>query len=94
MAQCRRPITRRFDLGRKVEIVLANLEDVVDLDLHLAVDTSPAVESVESGMLMPFFADCVGAIDGTHIPVTVDAGESFKPWRNRKGFLSQKASAA
>lgn len=87
-------MTRRFDLGREAEIVLANLKDVVDLGLHLAVDTNPAVEFVESGKFMPFFADCVGAIDGKHIPVAVDVGESFNPWRNRKGFLLKKASAA
>lgn len=38
----------------------------------------------------PYFKDCIGAVDGTHIPL----GESIpfeeqKPFRNRKGFLSQ-----
>ena len=42
---------------------------------------------------MPFFKDCIGALDGTHIPCKVRASEA-KPYRNRKGFLSQNVLAA
>lgn len=41
----------------------------------------------------PFFKDCIGAIDGTHIPVTVPFGQ-VRPWMNRKGYLSQNVLAA
>ena len=36
----------------------------------------------------PYFKDCVGALDGTHIPAFVSVGEA-PAYRNRKGFLSQ-----
>jgi len=32
--------------------------------------------------------NCIGAIDGTHIPITI-AQEKAPPYRNRKGTLSQ-----
>ncbi|KAF0926038.1 hypothetical protein E2562_020720 [Oryza meyeriana var. granulata] len=32
--------------------------------------------------------NCIGAIDGTHIPITLN-GEKEAPYRNRKGTLSQ-----
>ena len=32
--------------------------------------------------------DCVGAIDGTHIPITIDVDNQAK-YRDRKGNLSQ-----
>ena len=35
-----------------------------------------------------YFADCVGALDGTHIDVYI-SGEPSVPFRNRKGTLSQ-----
>jgi hypothetical protein len=36
----------------------------------------------------PFFDNCIGAVDGSHIPATVPEGEA-KAFRNRKGYLSQ-----
>lgn len=36
----------------------------------------------------PFFKDCMGALDGTHIPAVVPAAATAR-FRNRKGFLSQ-----
>ena len=42
---------------------------------------------------MPYFKDCIGAIDGTHIPVTPPASE-FIPFSNRKGYTSQNVLAA
>ena len=42
--------------------------------------------------LIPWFnflmQNCIGAIDGTHIPITI-AQEKAPPYRNRKGTLSQ-----
>jgi hypothetical protein len=35
----------------------------------------------------PFFKNCLGAIDGTHIPVSISP-EKHSPFRNRKGTLS------
>ena len=42
---------------------------------------------------MPFFKDCIGALDGTHIPCR-PASNDAKPYRNRKGFMSQNVLAA
>ncbi|RDX78121.1 hypothetical protein CR513_41651, partial [Mucuna pruriens] len=41
----------------------------------------------------PFFKDCVGAIDGIHVPVTVGVDEQG-PFRNKNGLLSQNILAA
>ena len=43
--------------------------------------------------LYPFFKDCRGAIDGTHIEAFVPE-EAMARYRNRKGFLSQNVLAA
>ena len=41
----------------------------------------------------PYFDNCVGALDGTHIAMHVSATER-KPYRNRKRYLSQNVLAA
>jgi hypothetical protein len=41
----------------------------------------------------PWFKDCIGAIDGTHIPISPPENE-MAAFRNRKGFLSQNVLAA
>ena len=41
----------------------------------------------------PYVMDCLGAIDGTHIRVTIPE-EDQSTFRNRKGFLSQNVMAA
>jgi len=40
----------------------------------------------------PFFKDCIGAVDGTHIAAKVPVEETVS-FRNRKGFLSQNVMA-
>ncbi|KAL6841999.1 hypothetical protein ACP4OV_028199 [Aristida adscensionis] len=42
---------------------------------------------LDSDRFYPFFKDCLGAIDGTHIPISIDP-EKASPFRNRKGTLS------
>ncbi|KAH6800671.1 hypothetical protein C2S52_001135 [Perilla frutescens var. hirtella] len=42
---------------------------------------------------MPFFKDCIGAIDGTHIPATITCRE-VSSFRNRHGMQSQNVLAA
>ncbi|KAF2317524.1 hypothetical protein GH714_023929 [Hevea brasiliensis] len=41
----------------------------------------------------PYFKDCVGAVDGIHIPVMVGVDEQG-PFRNKSGLLSQNVLAA
>jgi hypothetical protein len=43
--------------------------------------------------LYPYFRDCIGAIDGTHLPAFVSEDERA-PFRNRKGAISQNVLAA
>ncbi|XP_066343234.1 uncharacterized protein [Miscanthus floridulus] len=42
---------------------------------------------------MPFFQNCIGAIDGTHVPITIRQDKA-SPYRNRKGTLSQNVMFA
>ncbi|KAM0866809.1 hypothetical protein ACQ4PT_042406 [Festuca glaucescens] len=41
----------------------------------------------------PYFKNCIGAIDGTHIPISVSPDEAA-PFRNRKGTLGQNVMMA
>ncbi|WVZ49467.1 hypothetical protein U9M48_000826 [Paspalum notatum var. saurae] len=42
---------------------------------------------------MPYFKDCIGAIDGTHITITMSPNLQ-DPYGNRKGGLSQNVMVA
>jgi hypothetical protein len=45
----------------------------------------------------PYFMDCLGAIDGTYIPIAIKrlmSADQRVPWRCRKGFLAQNVMAA
>lgn len=48
---------------------------------------------LQNQIYSPYFDNCVGALDGTHIAMYVPATER-KPYRNQKGYLSQKMLAA
>ena len=43
--------------------------------------------------LFPFFKDCIGALDGTHIEVSVSEKDTAR-YRNRKSAVSQNVLAA
>lgn len=43
--------------------------------------------------IFPLSQDCIGAIDGTHIPATV-VGREVSRYRNRHGRISQNVLAA
>ncbi|XP_033131942.1 putative nuclease HARBI1 [Brassica rapa] len=47
----------------------------------------------DSTRFYPYFKDCVGAIDGTHILAMI-SGKDSSSYRNRKGQLSQNVLAA
>lgn len=55
------------------------------LDTHWKISTNP--------QFWPFFENCLGAIDGTHVPMTITSNEAA-PYRNRKGTLSQNVMVA
>jgi hypothetical protein len=41
----------------------------------------------------PYFKNCLGAIDGSHVPITISFDKAA-PFRNRKGTLSQNVMVA
>nr|KYP43360.1 hypothetical protein KK1_035207 [Cajanus cajan] len=47
----------------------------------------------ESTRFLPFFKDCIGAIDGTHIPAIV-RWRDVSSYRNRHEKISQNVLAA
>jgi DDE superfamily endonuclease len=57
-------------------------------------ESTPVPDCIEENSIyFPFFKDCIGAIDGSHIPVSPPERERAA-FRNRKGFLSQNVLAA
>ncbi|XP_058078634.1 uncharacterized protein LOC131226960, partial [Magnolia sinica] len=48
---------------------------------------------MNSTRFFPYFKDCVGAIDCSHIPAMISIKEQAK-WRIRKGFISQNVLAS
>ncbi|XP_017983964.1 PREDICTED: uncharacterized protein LOC18612005 [Theobroma cacao] len=54
---------------------------------------STASEILNSNRFYPYFKDCVGVIDGMHIPAHVPAKDQSR-FRNTKGVLSQNVLAA
>jgi len=59
-----------------------------------ATADTPIAESIlQNRNFFPYFKDCIGAVDGTHIPVSPRASEKAA-YRNRKGFMSQNVLAA
>lgn len=56
-------------------------------------DPTPPEILAMKGKLYPYFKDCIGAIDGTHIPAFVPAEDRAR-YRNRKKFISQNVLAA
>ena len=42
----------------------------------------------------PYFDNCVGALDGTHIRTTVRGEEAKRSWRNRYSYISTNVLAA
>jgi DDE superfamily endonuclease len=56
-------------------------------------NTPPPDSLLTNNDLYPYFKDCIGAIDGTHIPAFVPE-DKRAPFRNRKGQISQNVLAA
>ncbi|KAH6835393.1 hypothetical protein C2S53_003244 [Perilla frutescens var. hirtella] len=62
-------------------------------DMMVKTSTWIPAKIKESTRFMPFFKDCIGAIDGTHIPAMV-TGREVSSFRNRHGMQSQNVLAA
>lgn len=92
-----RTLTDRFQ--RSPETIHRHLNASINAIASLAYDliklpsTDPHIKISSSPLYWPYFENCIGAIDGTHIPVTVNEDEAA-PYRNRKGTLSQNVMVA
>lgn len=69
------------------------------LKLHKEIVKPPPNQTPEEILVdpkrHPYFADCIGALDGMHLPVFVEGGYVRQaPWRSRKGGLSQNVLVA
>ncbi|XP_071906029.1 protein ANTAGONIST OF LIKE HETEROCHROMATIN PROTEIN 1-like [Coffea arabica] len=62
-----------------------------DLTQRMLDATHPRIRN--NRKFYPWFKDCIGAIDGTHVSASVPRGEQ-DAFRNRKGTLSQNVLAA
>eukprot|EP00268_Persea_americana_P058978 TRINITY_DN7185_c0_g1_i15.p1 TRINITY_DN7185_c0_g1~~TRINITY_DN7185_c0_g1_i15.p1 ORF type:complete len:191 (+),score=11.14 TRINITY_DN7185_c0_g1_i15:373-945(+) len=51
------------------------------------------LEISSKSIYYPYFKDCVGAIDGTHVPAIVRMDDQVR-YRNRKGWISQNVMCA
>ena len=61
--------------------------------IHLPdIDTPLATRIADDDKYRPYFSDCLGALDGTHIDVHVTPVDQPR-YRNRKGHLSQNVLA-
>ena len=77
----------------RVLCALTSPEIYYDL-VELPTRSCPIPEEILSNKAFyPYFKDCIGAIDRTHIPVHVPEGEHAAYW-NRKGDISQNVLAA
>ncbi|KAF3437145.1 hypothetical protein FNV43_RR19898 [Rhamnella rubrinervis] len=65
----------------------------ISLDFFQPPGSDVPPEIQEDPRFYPYFKDCVGAVDGIHIPVMVGVDEQG-PFRNKNGLLSQSILAA
>lgn len=94
--QCQRQMSDRF--GRSQDTVSRKFGEVLDALLSYAHTIirprDPSFRSVcpKLQQFSPYFDGCIGAIDGTYIPVSV-IEHAHDDFINRKGFTSQNVLA-
>ncbi|XP_057971689.1 uncharacterized protein LOC131160255 isoform X2 [Malania oleifera] len=92
-----RVIQERFQhsgetISRHFNNVLKAIKSLSREFLELPPLTTPP-EILGNNRFYPYFKDCIGVIDGMHIPAHVPAKDQSR-FRNRKGYLSQNVLAA
>ncbi|XP_043702850.1 uncharacterized protein LOC122653008 [Telopea speciosissima] len=65
----------------------------ISTDFFENPDSNIPPEILQDPRFYPYFKDCVGTVNGIHIPVMVGVDEQG-PFRNKNGFLSQNVLAA
>jgi hypothetical protein len=96
--QSMRQADNRFE--RSLETVSRKFDKVLECVVKLAADIirpkDPEFRTMHqrlrSARFAPFFDNCIGAIDGTHVPVTVPT-EKVVQYTGRKGFTTQNVLA-
>ena len=86
-SQLKRSSTQLGQFHRAFYGVLDGLQLLYREFVVLPPDKTPD-EIEQNDRHWPYFADCIGALDGTRIDVSVP-GENQSHWRNQKGNLSQ-----
>lgn len=68
-------------------------KDLYDSVIQPTTSSTPIPDSIQyNHQYFPWFKDCLGAIDGTHIPVSPPENEKA-PFRDRQGRLTQNVLA-
>jgi hypothetical protein len=65
-------------------------KDLYRETVRLPPNTIP--DAIREKGYLPYFKDCRGAVDGTHIPISIPESKQA-PWRNRKGQITQNVFA-
>ena len=74
------------EIVHEVSICLDNIKDRLYKPAKVGDPVSAKISN--NGNFTPYFDNCIGAIDGTHIPAVIPA-ELQGPFRNRKKFIPQ-----
>ncbi|XP_049931474.1 uncharacterized protein LOC126409606 [Nymphaea colorata] len=94
--ECNRACQNTFQhsgqtIGKYVNIIIRALCQLGEQYISRPNDETPSKIHLNHHF-NPYFQDCLGAIDGTHIPVWVHTSEQSR-FHNRKGTLSQNVLA-
>lgn len=80
-----------FSTSQSFNKILKVLNEIA-VDFMAKPGSSTPEKIRESTRFFPYFKDCIGAIDGTHIPAMV-SGRDTSSYRNRHGTISQNVLA-
>jgi len=92
-----REVQERFQhsgetVSRHFHAVLQALNRLVPRYIKLPNESQIPTTIASDSKFYPFFSDCIGGLDGIHIPAKVSEQEAAA-FRNRKGYLSQNVLA-
>ncbi len=81
-------------VSRILSALLPSMKQLAKEVIRLPTDLRTPQRIVSSAEFYPHFRGCLGALDGTHIPMVVPSSrEDCETWRNRKGFFSTNVLA-
>jgi hypothetical protein len=80
-------VSRKFD--KVLECVVRLGADIIR---HKDPEFNTVHQRLRSARFAPYFDNCIGAIDGTHVPVTVPTDKVVQ-YTTRNGFITQNVLA-